>query len=507
MLKYYVSLLVLSWVFAVSFIPTPALAYKLPDTGQSQCYDPVSNDIITCPASGAANAQDGSYSLHPMSYTDHGAGTVTDNNTGLMWEKLTTLTTYNWQGSVDYCSTASTGGLGGWRLPTKKELLTIVDYSVPPPNTYDLPTINTFYFPNTVRNWYWTATEAVPSGGSNAWYINFITGVTGSTVKAQYLNVRCVRGSVLPEPTFFDHGNGTVTDLNTGLMWTQDETGQSTWAEALSYCNDPAVTGVYSDWRLPNIKEMESISNDTLYSVSSQIAIDKNFFPAAIPSYYWSSTTFVNDPTQAWDVYFSYGFADNSAKTSAGSHYIRCVRGGEFGSGVILNINGASAMSTVTSSPSGINCGATCSFLYPINTVVNLSIVPGVGTPGNWPYFFGWTGDAGCDTGMVTMDISKGCTEHMISCGNDFIAYLGSDQVTPVRDTITHAYSDAQTSDTISLVAVHTEETINFDVGKDILLIGGLSCGIILPGYPYTFISGSITISNGSVTTDGIIIM
>ncbi|MBI5675484.1 MAG: hypothetical protein HZC48_06640 [Nitrospirae bacterium] len=61
-----------------------ASAFNLPDTGQTKCYrgvDPY--DEIPC----AGTGQDGEYNINPLSYTDNGNGTVTDNNTGLMWQK------------------------------------------------------------------------------------------------------------------------------------------------------------------------------------------------------------------------------------------------------------------------------------------------------------------------------------------------------------------------------------------------------------------------------------
>ena len=55
---------------------------------------------------------------------------------------------------------------------------------------------------------------------------------------------------------------------------------------ALSYCEGLPLGGK-TDWRLPNIKELESLTDDARYNP----AIDTNFFPNAYASYYWSSTT------------------------------------------------------------------------------------------------------------------------------------------------------------------------------------------------------------------------
>ncbi len=58
-------------------------AFKLPDTGQTKCYQSVSPYAeIPCEGTG----QDGAYNINPMYYTDNGNGTVTAKNTGLMWQ-------------------------------------------------------------------------------------------------------------------------------------------------------------------------------------------------------------------------------------------------------------------------------------------------------------------------------------------------------------------------------------------------------------------------------------
>ena len=121
---------------------------------------------------------------------------------------------------------------------------------------------------------------------------------------------------------FYDNGDGTVTDYNTGLMWQQDEAGSMLWEVAISYCEGLSLAG-YTDWRLPNIKELESITDDTLYDP----AIDTNFFPDA-SAWYWSSTTWVADFVRARLVYF-YDGSVNWIQDKSGSSYVRCVRGGQ----------------------------------------------------------------------------------------------------------------------------------------------------------------------------------
>lgn len=81
-----VSLVAVSFFSSLMFAPD-AFAFKLPDTGQTTCYHP-GGSVITCPPPGDPLAQDGSYDINPLSYTDNGDGTVTDNNTGLVWQQV-----------------------------------------------------------------------------------------------------------------------------------------------------------------------------------------------------------------------------------------------------------------------------------------------------------------------------------------------------------------------------------------------------------------------------------
>lgn len=62
-----------------------------------------------------------------------------------------------------------------------------------------------------------------------------------------------------------NNGNGTVTDSSTGLVWQQAEPGTMSWDSALAYCEGLSLTGA-NDWRLPNIKELESLTDDTRIS-------------------------------------------------------------------------------------------------------------------------------------------------------------------------------------------------------------------------------------------------
>ena len=125
--------------------------------------------------------------------------------------------------------------------------------------------------------------------------------------------------------TLVANGNGTVSDTRTGLIWQQGEPGAMTWGNAITYCEGLTLGG-NSDWRLPNVKELESLTDDTRYNPS----IDKLVFPNANASNYWSSATYAGDPNYAWDVDFGNGRVNGRYKYYY--NYVRCVRGGQSGS-------------------------------------------------------------------------------------------------------------------------------------------------------------------------------
>jgi hypothetical protein len=284
-----------------------------------------------------------------MSFTDNGE-TVTDNNTGLMWQKQDDGNTYNWyqaSGEVNstynpsggsyknVCGSLNTSNFSGhsdWQLPSKKELITIVDYSVP----YPCPTIQKAYFPQT--QWtYWSSTTP-PIYPVGAWAVFFQYAVIDSSDKGVDKYVRCVRGGH-PAQTLTDNHDGTVTDNKTGLEWQQDEPGEKMWGDAISYCRGLSLGG-HDDWRLPNIKEIESLTDDSRYTP----VLDYTFFPGALGAKYWSSTTDASFTNSA--CFADFGNYGNSFYGKDIPTYVRCVRGGRGESSYVRLMRGVNIINT-----------------------------------------------------------------------------------------------------------------------------------------------------------------
>lgn len=142
--------------------------------------------------------------------------------------------------------------------------------------------------------------------------------------------------STAVQASFLNNGNGTVTDFSTSLMWQRCSAPAATsdcsasvpspytWDNALAYCNGLALGG-HSDWRLPNVKELQSLLD---VNKTTDPSIDTSYFPDTPADDYWSSTTFVGSTGMAWYVAFNTGIIMSSGNDKRQGLYIRCVRGG-----------------------------------------------------------------------------------------------------------------------------------------------------------------------------------
>lgn len=135
-----------------------------------------------------------------------------------------------------------------------------------------------------------------------------------------------------PDVVYKDHGNGTVTDTRTGLMWKQCAEGLSgagcqagtartfTWTEALTQAELSTFSG-YTDWRMPNVKELASLVEDCRVSP----AINTILFPNTTSAWFWSGSPSVGI-FEAWLVKFGSGSVD--ARFRNQRLHARFVRGG-----------------------------------------------------------------------------------------------------------------------------------------------------------------------------------
>jgi len=317
-----------------------ALTYPIVDTGVTDSYSNVA--IIDMPTQGNPfYGQDSNYNGNEPSYTDNGDGTITDNVTGLMWqqdmgEKMT------WDDAITYAQTCNLGGYDDWRVPSIKTLYSLIQYTGTSGGEVAGETqfIDTDYFIQPIGDTTigereidaqtWSSTVYVGTtmnGQETIFGVNFIDGrikgyskYKAATKSANTMYIRLVRGNTeYGENNYIDNGDGTITDLATGLMWQQNDSAQGLdWENALSYAENLNLAG-YDDWKLPNAKELQSIVDYTRSpSTTDSAAIDPLFIVTSILDmngnkqfpYFWTSTTHldgVNPYSSA--VYIAFGYA------------------------------------------------------------------------------------------------------------------------------------------------------------------------------------------------------
>ena len=342
---------------------SPEVKFVVTDAGQTKCYDTDGN-VIEAPEPGEAYyGQDAQYQGLETSYTDNGDGTVTDNNTGLMWQQTPPSDKMTYDEAVEYVENLEIGGYDDWRLPTIKESFSLanLDGNL---NVEDLslaqPYIDTDYFDffydegRPYTGSYWTSSvtkipaeneyeESEKNYGFNwadghlksygdGYYLDGTS--TGSSIPA---GVRAVRGeeNVFGVNDFVDNGDGTITDKATGFMWSQQDSGAvnddgtirsvtddnfglgRTWVDTLAWVekmNEAEYLG-YSDWRLPDAKELQSIVQ---YGITELPATDTDYFELSREDcYMWTSTTCGDFPDTA--LYFAFGKAYGINLASGGA--------------------------------------------------------------------------------------------------------------------------------------------------------------------------------------------
>jgi hypothetical protein len=309
--------------------------YPIVDTAQDGFY----NNTTEISAPGTNDSfygQDASYNGNqPMYEVSPDGLTVYDYNTGLTWTR-----SHDWNGDGDLnaddqmtqanaeayadatLNTASFGGYSDWRLPSTKEIYSLMNFNGtdPDPLGTDISGLTPF-IDNTVFEIGYGDTDAgdriidaqfatttiyvdkVMSGQEAMFGLNLVDGrikgyptQTGKTYYAYY----CRGNTAYGINHFSDNGDGTVTDIATGLMWAQADSGSGMdWENALAFAEGSDLAG-YSDWRLPNTKELQSLLDYTRSpGTTASAAIDPIFSATQITNmaeqadypWYWTGTT------------------------------------------------------------------------------------------------------------------------------------------------------------------------------------------------------------------------
>ena len=340
-------------ILSIGVDATPEeLTYPIVDTSQDGYFS--DHGSMTQPQSGQDYyGQDANYDGKAASYIDNGDGTVTDEVTGLMWQQSpNNHVKLAFDDIDDYAAGLVLGGYDDWRVPSIKELYSLMDFTgeTGQSELNAIPYLDDSYFhfeygdtsasERYIDAQYWTSTEYVSTTMNNdetVFGVNFADGrikgypkiMPGPVPDDKLMFIRCVRGNQeYGINDFSDNGDGTITDNATSLMWMTQDSGHLSaagpgdgglnWQEALAWAENLDYAG-HTDWRLPDAKELQSLldysrSPDTTGSA----AIDPLFQASSImdegassdyPSY-WTGTTHLDGAVLGeYAVYLCFGEA------------------------------------------------------------------------------------------------------------------------------------------------------------------------------------------------------
>lgn len=227
------------------------------------------------------------------------------------------------ENAIIYADNLVLGGFSDWRLPTPIESFSILNHQ------NNNPAMSSIFTTSTAEYW-WTNKYQV-GDVTKVWCTNAGGGI-GNHPKAETISAggikkfhaKAVRDVTVPitiSNHFTDNGNGTITDNLTQLVWQKvPNPNLFTWENALIYAEGLNLATA-SDWRLPNIKELQSLNDETVSNPSATTT----FFPAIGVHNYWSSTSLPNQTTKAW--YWSTIFGVTTYDTKTNTNFVICVRG------------------------------------------------------------------------------------------------------------------------------------------------------------------------------------
>lgn len=343
--------------------------YPIVDTGLESCYNN-SKKIATPRRGWAFYGQDGNYRGNQPSYHRKG-DVVIDRVTGLMWQR-DPGGKKGYSEAVAEVHNFKLGGYSDWRIPTIKELYSLILFTGIDPNPMARssrgmkPFVDTKYFKFNYGNTrkgeriidsQWgssTIYEGLTMWGNRTMFgVNFADGrIKGYPVvdprsrrEKQFYFVY-VRGN--PDygtNKFVDNGDGTITDEATGLTWMQVDSGALkagdwkmgglNWQQALAWAENLDYAGK-RDWRLPNVKELHSILDysrslqktgspaiDPLFKLTPLIdEAGKTNYP-----FYWTSTTHLNQANASAADYLAFGEALGWLQGFNRQYYLKDVHG------------------------------------------------------------------------------------------------------------------------------------------------------------------------------------
>ncbi|MEM2991359.1 MAG: DUF1566 domain-containing protein [Halobacteria archaeon] len=338
-----------------------------------------------------------------------------DNLTGLMWQDHSGFYLTS-DGARDYVSSINSRNNGpcdyhDWHLPTVNEFESLMNLGEADQTVW----LKTQGFDG-ITSSYWAslgysefpAWEAVMTYGTirqstNKNHIMLVRKAIDGPARVwetRFGNNESLDSGVdWPSQRFTDNGNGTVTDNLTGLIWLKDANciqskyssfdkegyadGKVSWQRALDFIvgiNNgmyPNCGAGLTDWRLPNRKELWSLTGSNLSYTFTNASFN-------VSHNYWTSSTNARftDGSVAWVINMGTGEIKYYVKSNYyDAGYVWPVRGGiDSGTFALTVVKAGAGSGTVISNSSDIDCGLNCSGIYSSGTVVTLTATPDIGS-------------------------------------------------------------------------------------------------------------------------------
>lgn len=301
----------------------------------------------------------------PSRFYDNGDGTFTDVETGLMWLKdAVCIESSSWQAGLDAvrnfnndalsfgCSDFTASGYNDWAVPNRNELRSLIS------NSSDLPALAPGFPVTSVQAYYWTSTTvaAYPALAydvymgtgalvirpktekRNIWPVRPVNGRIDTTrlpdktqtveLKADHFLLRPIGNRIMtewPVKQFTDHGDGTIIDNRTGLMWLKDASclDRYSWKEAfiiIRWLNELSrkikceeYTASYEDWQLPEMNQLEILMDSVQGEPAEWFNLNGTLNMQARD--YWSSTENPLNLYHAWSLNMLTGRSRNYPKS------------------------------------------------------------------------------------------------------------------------------------------------------------------------------------------------
>ncbi len=270
-------------------------------------------------------------------------GVVHDDVTCLDWQQSPSGTYTNSE-AHGYCENLTLGGYDDWRVPTRIELVSIIDWTRSPATDPAFSPQGGYH--NTGSNWILTIQQrgagTTCGNGDCAWMCNLSDGMCSNAYGASgAISVRCVRGNgpgegfdepaVAPPNQYTLLSEDVARDNYTRLIWQRDgaASGLLSWSDAGSYCDALSLSG-YEGWRLPTLRELSTLVDEATVApaIDTTVFRSTSYGARQTDKWYWTSHL-ARGSSASWGLNFDDGFTGSNSGSAAwntfGPSWVKCV--------------------------------------------------------------------------------------------------------------------------------------------------------------------------------------